>query len=65
MTEEAKEMWTIEELVQMTEEVQSTELEWQGKALKIQWCELNKIDIVILRYSDTDEQWREQIENGE
>jgi len=32
---------------------------------KIQWCELNKIDIVILRYSDTDEQWREQIENGE
>ena len=40
MTEEAKEMWTIEELVQKTEEVQSTELEWQGKALKIQWCEL-------------------------
>ncbi len=32
---------------------------------KIKWCELNKIDIIVLRYSDTDEQWREQIENGE
>ena len=32
---------------------------------KIAWCELNKIDIIVLRYSDTDEQWREQIENGE
>ena len=32
---------------------------------KIEWCELNKIDIIVLRYSDTDEQWREQIENGE
>lgn len=40
MTEEAKGMWTIEELVQMTEEVQSTDLDWQGKKLNIQWCEL-------------------------
>ena len=32
---------------------------------KISWCELNKIDIIVLKYSDTDEQWREQIENGE
>ena len=32
---------------------------------KIRWCELNKIDIIVLRYSDTDEQWRDQIENGE
>ena len=32
---------------------------------KIKWCELNKIDIIVLKYSDTDEQWREQIENGE
>ncbi len=31
---------------------------------KISWCELNKIDIIILKYSDSDEQWREQIENG-
>jgi hypothetical protein len=32
---------------------------------KIEWCELNKIDIIVLKYSETDEQWREQIENGE
>ena len=32
---------------------------------KIRWCELNKIDIIVLKYSDTDEQWRDQIENGE
>ena len=32
---------------------------------KIRCCELNKLDIIVLRYSDTDEQWRDQIENGE
>ena len=32
---------------------------------KIKWCELNKIDIIVLKYSDTDEQWRDHIENGE
>jgi hypothetical protein len=32
---------------------------------KIEWCELNKVDLIVLKYSDTDEQWREQIENGE
>ena len=32
---------------------------------KIEWCELNKIDIIVLRYSDTDEHWRKQIEDGE
>ena len=31
---------------------------------KIRWCELNKIDIIVLKHSDTDEQWRDQIENG-
>tara|TARA_B100001113_G_C20739878_1_gene461805 strand:+ start:50 stop:472 length:423 start_codon:yes stop_codon:yes gene_type:complete len=30
---------------------------------KIRWCELNKIDVVVLKYSDTDETWRDQIEN--
>jgi hypothetical protein len=39
MTEE-KEMWTIDELVKMTEEVQHKEIEWAGKTLIIQWCEL-------------------------
>lgn len=32
---------------------------------KIEWCKKNRIDIIVLKYSDTDEQWREQIENGE
>tara|TARA_Y100001963_G_scaffold22866_1_gene30075 strand:+ start:4028 stop:4381 length:354 start_codon:yes stop_codon:yes gene_type:complete len=40
MTEEANEMWTIEELVQMTEEVQSANVDWSGRKLNIQWCEL-------------------------
>ena len=39
MTEE-KEMWTIDELVAMTETVQTEELAWQGKSILIQWCEL-------------------------
>ena len=43
MTEE-KEMWTIEELVKMTEEVQHKEIMWSGKALKVQWCELTEAE---------------------
>jgi hypothetical protein len=31
---------------------------------KIEWCRLNGIDLIELKYSDTDEQWREQIENS-
>ncbi len=40
MTEEAKEMWTIDELVAMTDSVQTQETKWQGKGLALQWCEL-------------------------
>lgn len=28
---------------------------------KIRWCEINSIDIVIFKYSDTDEQWKQSI----
>ena len=39
MTEEkAKEVWTIDDLVALTETVQSAEVEYQGKLLPIQWC---------------------------
>jgi hypothetical protein len=31
---------------------------------KIEWCKLNNIDIVVLKYSNTDEEWRQQIENS-
>ena len=43
MTEE-KEMWTIDELVKMTEEVQHKEIMWAGKALNVQWCELTEAE---------------------
>ena len=35
-----KERWTIEELVAMTDTVQSEDIEWNGKKLHVQWCEL-------------------------
>jgi hypothetical protein len=31
---------------------------------KITWCSLNNIDITVLKYSDSDEEWRSQIENS-
>ena len=39
---EEKQVWTIEELVAMTETVQSSEIEYNGKVLPIQWCELTE-----------------------
>lgn len=30
---------------------------------KIEWCRINDIDIIVLKYSHTDEEWRLQIEN--
>jgi hypothetical protein len=30
---------------------------------KIAWCELNNIDIVTLKYSESDDEWRKQITN--
>ena len=34
---ENKEMWTIDELVSLTQTVQSAEIEYQGKVLPVQW----------------------------
>jgi hypothetical protein len=31
---------------------------------KITWCELNNIQLTVLKYSDTDEEWRQQIVNS-
>jgi hypothetical protein len=31
---------------------------------KIEWCHLNNIDLIILKYSDCDDAWRIQIENS-
>tara|TARA_Y100000310_G_scaffold286035_1_gene309883 strand:- start:780 stop:1136 length:357 start_codon:yes stop_codon:yes gene_type:complete len=41
---EAKEMWTIEELVELTEEVQNAEMEYSAKILNVQWCELTEAE---------------------
>lgn len=40
--EEEKQVWTIEELVAMTETVQNAEIEYLGKVLPVQWCELTE-----------------------
>jgi hypothetical protein len=42
MTEEEKQVWTIDELVAMTETVQRTEVVYGGKVLPVQWCELTE-----------------------
>lgn len=41
---ENKEMWTIEELTSLTTTVQSAEIEYQGKVLPVQWCELTEAE---------------------
>ena len=38
------EIWTIEELKSLTTEVQSKEVEYRGKTLTIQWCELTEAE---------------------
>tara|TARA_R100000278_G_C5447820_1_gene156179 strand:+ start:669 stop:1028 length:360 start_codon:yes stop_codon:yes gene_type:complete len=38
--EEEKQYWSIEELVELTDKVQEDEIEYKGKSLKFQWCEL-------------------------
>ena len=37
-----KEVWTIDELVLMTETVQKAEIEYAGKLIPVQWCELTE-----------------------
>ena len=41
MTEE-KQYWSVEDLESLTENVQTTEVEYQGKYIKISWCELTE-----------------------
>ena len=61
MTEE-KEMWTIDELVKMTEEVQHKEIMWAGKALKVQWCELTESEEPKMKLPDDSAPSEEQTE---
>jgi len=61
MTEE-KEMWTIDELVAMTETVQHKEIEWAGKALRVQWCELTEAEEPKMALPDDSAPSEEQTE---
>ena len=40
MAEKKVEMWSMDDLIALTDEVQSEELDYKGKSVKIQWCEL-------------------------
>ena len=33
-----KQIWTLDELTSLTEEVQSKEVEYHGKVVPLQWC---------------------------
>ena len=61
MTEE-KEMWTIEELVEMTENVQQKEIVWAGKNLNVQWCELTEAEEPKMALPDDEAPAEEQTE---
>ena len=61
MTKE-KEMWTIEELVEMTESVQYKEVTWAGKTLNVQWCELTESEEPKMALPDDSAPSEEQTE---
>jgi len=55
MTEEKeKQVWTIDELVAMTETVQSADIEYAGKVIPIQWCELTEAEEPKMAVPDDD-----------
>ena len=63
MTEEKQmEIWSIEELIAMTDTVQSKDIEWQGKILSIQYCELTEEEEPKMLLPDDDLPSEEQNE---
>lgn len=40
--EEEKQYWSMDEIIAITEKVQEEEVEYQGKFLKLHWCELTE-----------------------
>ncbi len=45
MTNEKKtDVWTIDDLVQLTETVQTATVEYNGKSVPLQWCELTEAE---------------------
>jgi len=37
-----KQIWTLDELASLTEEIQTKEIEYKGKTVPLQWCELTE-----------------------
>tara|TARA_R100000995_G_C3474024_1_gene119878 strand:+ start:1028 stop:1378 length:351 start_codon:yes stop_codon:yes gene_type:complete len=35
-----KEVWSMEDLLSLTDEIQTEEMEYKGKTINLQWCEL-------------------------
>ena len=61
MTEEKQmEIWSIEELIAMTDTVQNKDIEWQGKTLTIQYCELTEAEEPKMLLPDDDMPSEEQ-----
>ena len=61
MTEEKQmEVWSIEELIAMTDTVQNKDIEWQGKILTIQYCELTEEEEPKMLLPDDDMPTEEQ-----
>ena len=40
MTENKVEMWSMDDLIALTDEIQSEDLDYKGKSITVQWCEL-------------------------
>ena len=64
MTEEKKQMdvWSIEELIAMTDTVQTQDIEWQRKILTVQYCELTEEEEPKMLLPDDDLPSEEQNE---
>ncbi len=58
MKEEEKQYWSMEEIISITETVQEKEIEYNGKHLKLHWCELTEAEEpkVILPSDDLPEE---------
>tara|TARA_R100000458_G_C8268937_1_gene243747 strand:+ start:145 stop:510 length:366 start_codon:yes stop_codon:yes gene_type:complete len=52
--EEKKQTWSIDELVALTEDVQQAEIEYNGKILPVQWCELTEAEEPKISVPDSD-----------
>ena len=59
MTENKVEMWSMDDLIALTDEIQSEDLDYKGKSITIQWCELVESEepkMLIPEESQTEEE---------